>query len=495
MAEFFSVIQDFGLLFWSLLTLLAHFAIQIFLSIRVIMNRQAVGTTLAWIILIFAIPVLGPFLYLLIGELRLGRNRVQRITRMAPAISLRLNRLDPLGQQIDWSQLGSSCEQLSRAGRSTLQVPALPGNHLELISNWQTIFDRLVADIDAAQINCDFQFYIWSSGGRSDDVIAAIERACARGVSCRVLVDSLGSRRFLRSADCQRLRNAGAQVLDALPGGLWRLPFIRFDLRMHRKIVLIDDQIAWTGSLNLVDPRYFKKEAGVGQWIDAMVRVRGPAVEALAITFQTDWYIESESKELSLPDLTGDQRIVSTGQSVVQVLPSGPAFSVEAIEQILIMAIYSARRELVITSPYFVPSEALFMALVSAARRGVNVIVVLPAKVDSILVRYASRAFKGYLLDAGVKIALFEGGLLHTKSVTVDGNSSLFGSLNMDPRSLRLNFEITLVVHDSGFTGRLRELQESYLAQSTWMDAAVWHRRGTMARFVENTAQLFGPLL
>jgi cardiolipin synthase len=495
MAELFSVLHEFGLLFWGLFTLLAHFAVQVFLSIRVIMNRQAVGTTLAWIILVFAIPVFGPILYLLIGELRLGRNRVKRITALKSTISKRLNALDPIGQQIDWTPLGAACEQLSRAGRNTLQVPALPGNHLELVSDWQVIFDRMVADIDAAKISCDFQFYIWSPGGRSDDVIAAIERACARGVACRVMVDSLGSRTFLRSADCQRLRDAGARVLDAMPGSLWRLPLVRFDLRMHRKIVLIDDQIGWTGSLNLVDPRYFKKDAGFGQWVDAMVRVQGPAIEALAITFQTDWYIESESVEQLLPDLTGDQKNVHVGHSVVQVLPSGPAFSVEAIEQILIMAIYSARQELVITSPYFVPSEALYMALASAAQRGVRVIVILPAKVDSILVRYASRAFKGYLLDAGVKIALFEGGLLHTKSVTIDGISSLFGSLNMDPRSLRLNFEITLVVHDEKFTRQLRELQQSYLNQSTWMDAEVWHRRGSMAKFVENTAQLLGPLL
>ncbi len=495
MAERLSILHEFGALFWGTASVLLHIGIQIFLSVRVIMSRYGVGATLAWVMVILGLPILGPLLYLLIGELRLGVARARRIERLSGSITERLHALDPLGKEIDWSRFDVMCEQLSQAGRTTLHVPPLPGNELELLGSWQDIFDRLIADIDSATINCDLQFYIWNPGGRSDDVIAAVERACSRGVDCRILVDSLGSRRFLRSPDAQRLRAAGARIREALPGRLWRLPLVRFDLRMHRKIVMIDDQVAWTGSLNLVDPRYFKQNAGVGQWVDAMVRVRGPAVEALAITFQSDWHIEGFSESGDLPDLTGDQVNEQTGSSIVQVLPSGPAFSVEAIEQLLITAIYSAQVELVITSPYFVPSEALFMALASAAQRGVRTIVILPAKVDSILVRYASRAFKGQLLAAGVQIALFDGGLLHTKSVTIDGRTSLFGSLNMDPRSLRLNFEITLLVHDVAFTRQLRQLQESYLVQSEWMNEQVWQQRSGFIRFIENTAQLFGPLL
>jgi cardiolipin synthase A/B len=495
MAELVCILQGFEAWFWGVSSILAHLTLQIVLCVRVIMSRTGVGATLAWVMVIIGLPLLGPLFYLLIGELRLGAARVQRIEKLAGDVAARLHALEPIGRQIDWSQYGYSSEQLSRAGLNTLHGPALPGNHLELISDWQAIFDRIVADIDQAKINCDLQFYIWNSGGRSEEVVDALIRACQRGVTCRLLVDALGSRPFLKGAEFRRLRAAGAQIVEALPGRIWRLPLVRFDLRMHRKIVLIDDRIGFTGSLNLVDPRYFKQNAGVGQWVDAMVRVQGPAVEALAITFQTDWHIESKAPGPLLPDLTGNQPIVSKGNSVVQVLPSGPAFSVEAIEQILITAIYSAHRELVITSPYFVPSEALFMALASAAQRGVRVIVILPAKVDSLLVRYASRAFKGYLLDSGVEIALFDGGLLHTKSVTIDGRSSLFGSLNMDPRSLRLNFEITLIVHDAEFTSELRALQESYLVQSQSMDADAWRRRSSYTRFLENTAQLFGPLL
>ncbi len=495
MKNFWAELQGAEPFLWTLFILITHTMIQVIVAMRVVMSRRGVGETLSWVMLVFVLPVFGPLLYLLIGELRLGRHRAARVRNLLEPVGMRLSRLDRPRLRVNWDALTADSEPLALAGKNMLSVPALPGNHLQLFGKWETIFDHLISDIDSAIVNVDIEFYIWYSGGRSDDVISALERAAARGVACRVLLDALGSQKFLRGTDAARLRRAGVQVQAALPGGLWRLLFVRFDLRLHRKIVLIDDQIGWTGSLNLVDPRYFKQSSGVGQWIDAMVRVSGPAVEALAITFQTDWHIETSSNDASLPDLTGDQKISKPGSSIVQVLPSGPAHQVEAIEQILITAIYSARKELVITSPYFVPSEPLQMALTSAAQRGVKVIVIVPAKVDSILVRYASRAFKGRLLDWGIRIAQFQGGLLHTKSVTIDRETSLFGSLNMDPRSFRLNFEITLAIFDPVFTSQLRDLQQSYIDQSEMMDLESWRKRPFHSRLIENTARLLGPLL
>jgi cardiolipin synthase len=177
------------------------------------------------------------------------------------------------------------------------------------------------------------------------------------------------------------------------------------------------------------------------------------------------------------------------------VLPSGPAAHVEAIEQVVLTAVYAASRELVLTTPYFVPSESLLTALLSAAARGVEVTLIVPAKVDSRLVHYASRAHQTDLLAAGVRVALFGGGLLHTKSITVDGQISVFGSLNLDPRSLRLDFEITLAVYDEEFTTALRRLQQSYLDRSTLLDLAACRSRSAAERFAEDAARLVGPLL
>ena len=281
-----------------------------------------------------------------------------------------------------------------------------------------------------------------------------------------------------------------------MPVSLFRMLFVRFDLRLHRKIVVIDGEVAYTGSMNLVDPRFFKRDAGVGQWVDAMARLRGPAVEALAITFLEDWELET-GEGVDRLVATGDAHpLPDAGTAVIQVVPSGPVAREESIQAVLLMAIYAARRELVLTTPYFVPEESLLTALASAAMRGVKVTLVVPGRVDSRLARLASQPHKGELLESGVRIVEFGAGLLHTKSVTVDGELSLFGSLNLDPRSLVLNFEITLCgvrprVHRRACA---RSSNPTSTAPSP-MDLAAWRARPPLRRFAENAARLLSPLL
>jgi cardiolipin synthase len=482
---------------WQWLTIsgvLIHIAIQLGIGVRVVMRKRPTGETLAWIMIVFTLPVIGFMMYLFIGELRLGRRRARRFIELTQPIKRWLATI-PERAEADWSQLDEVYEPLANLCERTVGVPALVGNQIELISQWQEVFNRLLADINAASSTCHLEFYIWNNGGEADRVADALIRAVARGVSCRVLIDDLGSDRFLRSDTAARMRAAGVEVVGALPGGLLRLPFVRFDLRLHRKIVVIDGRIAYTGSLNLVDPRYFKRDAGVGQWIDAMVRIEGPAVEALQITFLADWYVETEDSIEELQQ-SGDARPQPRrGDCALQVLPSGPGLAGNAVEHVLLQAVYAARTELVLTTPYFLPSEALSMALVAAARRGVKVILVIPKRVDSALVRYASGTFITELLQAGVRIAHFQGGLLHTKSVSVDGLYSLFGSVNLDPRSLRLNFEILLAIYDSALTEQLRALQQQYLDDSQLLDLAAHLARPWPQQALENFARLLGPLL
>jgi cardiolipin synthase A/B len=490
------MLEDLGNIhFTTYFFILLHVAIQLLLAFRVLMQRRPVGETLAWMLVIMVFPFLiGVIIYLLLGELRLGQRRARRFENLYAPIRDWLRQLEERFAD-DPLRLSGKAEQVSQLGQQTFGLPTLPGNDIELIDNWQSVFRRLEVDIDAAKRSCHLEFYIWQVGGEVDRVMAALLRARERGIMCRILVDAMGSRRFLKSDAAQQLRDAGVHIQDALTGGILRMPFVRFDLRLHRKIVVIDGRIAYTGSLNMVDPRYFKKDSGVGQWVDAMVRIEGPAVEPLAITFLADWYIESNS-ELSELQQSGDaQPLPKIGEAAAQALPSGPAYLHGAIEQILIMAVYAAREELVLTTPYFVPSEILLLALASAAQRGVKVVLVVPAKVDSRLVRHASQASKGDLLKAGVRIANFNGGLLHTKSVTVDGEISLFGSVNLDPRSMRLNFEISLAIYNREFTKELRALQQSYIDQSQLMDLVTWQRRRLGTRVAENVARLCSPLL
>ena len=378
---------------------------------------------------------------------------------------------------------------------TTIGIPVRAGNRVEFLISSEQGLVRLIKDIDEARQTCHLEFYIWAEGGLANEVGEAVLRAAKRGVICRILLDDVGSREFLRSDWAERFREGGVVMQSALLARIWRLPFVRFDLRLHRKIAVIDGSIAYTGSMNLVDSRFFKQSAGVGKWIDAVVRLEGPAVQPMAITFLGDWAQESKESLEQLRETGGvcDNRPVD--QALVQVIPSGPAQAWATIERIVIATIYSAKKRLILTTPYFVPDEAMMAALITAAQRGVDVTLILPERVDSRLAWWASRANQGDLVASGVKVLLFDGGLLHTKSIAVDGEYSLFGSLNLDPRSLHLNFEITLAIYDAAFTAELEKLQAEYAAESHVLNLAEWQARGRIRAFIENAARLLGPLL
>ncbi len=281
----------------------------------------------------------------------------------------------------------------------------------------------------------------------------------------------------------------------ALPVSLLTAFFSRNDLRLHRKIVVVDGRFAWTGSMNLVDPRYFKKSADVGPWVDAMVRLEGAAVAPLAMTMLGDWMLESPE---SIEDLIASSSLKLTepkGDEDVQVVPSGPGESDDGLLQMLLAVINSAREELVLTTPYFVPDDSMVRALRGAAARGVRIDVILPERVDSLLTRYASRSYYDDLLDLGVRIQLYQKGLLHTKSITADRRISMFGTVNFDMRSLWLNYEVALFVYGHAFAEQLYTLQQSYIQDCRLLDPKAWSRRPVYGRFLENSLRLVSPVL
>ncbi len=466
--------------------LVAHWVIVIGLSLRVITRRSPVGVSVAWIAVMFSVPFVGVALYLLFGESRLGRRRVART-----AVSLEAVRRWQVGLRQPDAETATA--PLDRLAERVLGFPALTGNDIALLDNFHAIFDAIVADIDRAREKCHLSFYIWHEGGRTIDVVNALLRAARRGVQCRALADAMGSKRFLAGDLARQLRKGGVEFRAILTTGPVRAFFSRADLRNHRKIVVIDDRVAYTGSQNLVDPRFFMQQSDAGEWVDAMVRLTGPAVVALDGVFELDWSVESGSA-FEPPAVSAAASAPLPGLAV-QVVPSGPDLGPAAIQRLLLTAIYAARRELVMTTPYFVPDDSMLTALISAALRGVDVTLIVPARNNSLLVRHASAANFDDLLSVGIRIALFKGGLLHTKSLAIDGETSIFGSVNLDMRSLWLNSEISLFVYDAGFTDRLQALQNRYLADSDLLDLAAWRRRPRWRRLTEDAFRLLGPLL
>lgn len=474
--------------------LIADWVIRLGLSIRVIVRRLPVGTSLAWLFVLLVTPLFGALAYLLIGELRLGSGRARMAARLAPLYQAWCAELQARSH-VDWDAATLDAEPVAQLVQNSLGLPPQSGNAYTLLGRWDEALDAVIRDIDSARRSCHLAFYIWNAGGKADDVAEALLRAAARGVSCLVLLDDVGSRTFLRGPWPERLRSAGVQVVAALPASLWRLAFTRYDLRLHRKLVVVDGKVAYTGSLNLVDPRHFKQDAGVGQWVDAMVRVQGPVVEPLAILFLSDWAFATGIADERLREVSDVHPVRPAGTAAMQVIPSGPDRDGGRVDQVLLTALYRARRRIVLTSPYFIPHEPLLAALIGAAQRGVMVEVIIPERVDSWLAHHAGRAFLRDLVAAGVRVHLFRGGLLHTKSVLIDDAWSLFGSLNLDPRSLFLNFELTLAVYDRDFSAELDRLQASYLAQSRPLELAECLKQSFPARLIQDTARLLEPLL
>lgn len=480
---------------WIAISVFAvDWVVRIGLGLRVVMRRRPVGVSLSWLGVILFVPFFGALIYLVLGETRIGRMRLERFEHIRPALRAHLQRVREHAA-VDGSALTSSQRALVRHSTNRYGLPLLGGNGLELLPSADDVFNRLIADIRSAQQTVHLQFYIWWAGGRVDEVIDALIAAQQRGVMCLALADAVGSKPFLRSKACRKLRDAGVEVVSTLPIALWRTVFRRQDLRNHRKIAVIDGEIGYTGSMNLADPSLFKREAGFGKWHDAMVRVTGPAAETLGMVFLSDYEIETDQRFGDFEEQGGLHRVPPAGGVVTQLLPSGPGFAREAIRETLMTAIFGAEEELVLTTPYFVPDEPLLEALISAAKRGVEVTLIVPEQIDSVMARLASRSQYADLLRAGVRVLLFRQGLLHTKTLVADQRTAMIGTVNLDMRSLWLNFEVTLAVYDSGFANRLRGLQDAYAAESIELDEIEWLARPFHTRLVENIARLLGPLL
>lgn len=473
----------------------AHWMLVIGLSLRIIHLRRPVGVTLAWFLIMLALPFVGAGLYLMLGENRFS----ERFTKVAAEVHAQYEDFQAgLRERVDQDRvtITDAARSLKRHATRVVGFPAMPDNELQLLGHWRLFFERLIEDVRAAQISVHLEFYILSGGGLVEDLLKELESAAARGVSVRILLDAVGSAPFLKvGANTHRLRRAGIEVGISHPVGFVRALFSRIDLRNHRKNAVIDGSIAYTGSQNLVDPRYFKQESGVGQWVDAMARLRGPVVEAMGAAFAEDWQLATGKGLLDLDPASDITPQPPAGSVDVQVIPSGPAFEPKAMQELLLTALYAARNSVVLTTPYFVPDDSLDMAIQSAALRGVDVTIIVPRRNDSHLVHYASRSHFEDLLSVGVRIAAYDGGLLHTKSIVVDNDFAVFGTVNLDMRSMWLNFELSLFVYDEGFACELRVLQESYLEHCEFYDLNRWRARPISERLIENVVRLVGPLL
>ena len=454
--------------------------------LAVVPFRRSPDAARSWLLLVFFLPVPALVLYLLIGRPTYPKWRHERFAR---ARELLADPIRQLRQSPDCCQpelpenLAMAAFLIEHLG----QFPALGGNRVTLLADYDGVLKRLVADIDGAQSHVHLLSYIFADDVAGQLVIDALLRAAARGIHCCVLIDALGSRNWARGV-FRQLTAGGVDVAIALPQSLLRWRRTRADLRNHRKIFIIDARIAYIGSQNIVaaafSPGVLNREL--------VVEASGPIVLALQAVFVADWFVETDvilSKEQLFPTQDAGKGVVA------QLLPSGPDYPVPGAERLIVALVHGARRRVVLTTPYFIPDESLMQALQTAVLRGVEVKLIVSRIMDNRFVDLAQRSYYDELLKAGVIIHRYRPGLLHAKHISIDAEVCVIGSMNVDIRSFALNAEASLIIYDAEVTAKLRDEQDRNLADSDRLIPAQWARRPFPLKIVENVARLLSPLL
>jgi cardiolipin synthase A/B len=471
----------------------AFFLVHLGVIVRVILRpHRDPASRVAWIVVMIVLPVFGILAYILLGETSIGRRRTRRLREVLATMPDLTNTPGANSPNLQ-PKIPEAYAHLFRLGQSINGFEPVGGNSASLLSDSNATIDSMVADIDASQDHVHLIFYIWLPDNNGLKVVEALKRAAARHVTCRVMADGLGSRIMIESPHWQAMERAGVHVATALPIGnpLLRPLRGRIDLRNHRKILVIDNRITYCGSQNCADPE-FRIKAKFAPWVDAMMRFEGPIARQNQYLFASDWMAQMGG---DLTPLLRESLAADEPGLTAQVIGTGPTVYNSAMPEVFETLSYTARRELVITTPYYVPDEAMQGALCATARRGVATSIIFPARNDSWIVAAASRSYYSDLLAAGVRIYEYKGGLLHTKSLTLDGQLTLIGSANMDRRSFDLNYENNILFYDPTLTSEMRRRQDAYLASSYSITADMVDQWPVTRRFWNNAIAMLGPIL
>ncbi|WP_104179723.1 phospholipase D-like domain-containing protein [Arthrobacter sp. B0490] len=494
---------------------ISHAVLGFVATVYVSANRHP-SAAIAWVLTIIFIPLLGALAFLLVGVGRLPRERREAQRRFNERVMERPQVLAAVDHRDAWPPwLASAVALNARLGA----LPMTAGNRGLLLGDYDDALQRMVQRIDAARSTVHVEFYILVLDDATAPLFAALTRATARGVVVRVLFDHAASFLLPRRRPTQAALTAmGAQWHPMLPLRPLRRQWQRPDMRNHRKLLIVDDDAAFTGSQNLIDATYLKKRnlARGLRWKELMVVLEGPAVAELSAVFASDWYSETGEALVPAPAgsradagvrrgasraaatgglLLGAERRLPGATADVQIVPSGPTFENANNLKLYVHMIQNATRRVTITSPYFVPEESLMLAIVTAAARGVRVDLFVSAIGDQPLVHHAQRSYYEALLRAGVSVWLYRAPhVLHSKHFSIDDDVAVIGSSNMDIRSFALNMEVSVLIRDPALVAELDAVEDGYRRNSDPLLLDDWLRRPTGSKVVDNLARLTSSL-
>jgi cardiolipin synthase len=461
-------------------------------ALHALLWKRDPRAALGWIMACLILPGLGPMLYWLLGVNRL-RTRGQKMRRVWPELAEGLGAIGAPEDRAGVQDVPRELVQLARVGDAVTKQPLMRGNEISLLHNGEQAYPAMIQAIREARSTVHLCSYIFAPDDVGRQFIAALADATERGLSVRVLIDGIGEKYSWPRASGV-LEAAGVRVARFLPPHLFR-PNLHFNLRNHRKLLLLDGTRGFTGGMNIGE-RYLAADTGnPRRTIDLHFAVQGPVIAQMEETFAEDWAFATDEPPATCELAAPSPRDEGDDGALCRGITDGPNEDLDKLAWILMGAISAANRRLLIMTPYFVPDRTIIRALIGASLRGVQVQIVLPGKNNLPYVHWASRAMLWELLQQGVRVYYQPAPFVHSKLLVVDDDYAMIGSANIDARSLRLNFEFNVEVYDRAFVTELTRHFEASRDASTETSLALLDARPLHERVRDGLARLAAPYL
>ncbi|WP_029145287.1 cardiolipin synthase [Microbacterium luticocti] len=464
-------------------------------ALIVIPRGRKPTAAMAWLLLILLLPLVGLILFLLIGSSRLPRRRRDEQARIDDVLRKRMG----AAAASDTAAWPRWLQRVVAQNRALTALPPVDGNAALLLSDYQKSIDAMAEEIARAERYVHVEFYIVAWDDTTRGFFAAMEAAVARGVTVRLLADYISSRNIPDAdktfAELDRIGVAWSWMLPVQP---FKGTYQRPDLGNHRKLVVVDGRVAFMGSQNLI-ARHYNSPKNIKrglQWQELVTRIEGPAVAQIDAVFLTDWRIETGEDLTAESAKAAPVEVRDAAASLsCQLVPSGPGYTTENNRRLFLSLIHGATERVIITSPYFVPDEAMVYAITTACERSLDVQLFVSELGDQGLVYHAQRSYYETLLQAGVRIFLYPAPyILHAKHFSIDDNLAVIGSSNMDIRSFSLNMEISLMVRGAAFVNAMRAVEDGYRDAGRELTLEEWRREPRRATFLDGLARLTSAL-
>jgi len=458
----------------------------------IFLERKNASSTWAWLMVLFFIPVVGFFLYLIFGRRLSGQKIFTWDTKsklgVRAAVHKQLKSLENDTFSLRQKSL-MKYKDLYYLHLRHNDAIFTQNNEVQLFTDGKDKFTSLINDLKSAKDHIHLLYYIIRDDALGKEISDILIQKAKAGVEVRVLYDDLGSRRLSRRY-IRRLKESGAQVEGFFPPLIPKIN-LKINFRNHRKLAIIDGKVGYIGGFNIGD-EYLGKSKKFGYWRDTHLRVYGEAVANMQTRFILDW------NQASRNDILYDERyydVQPSGDVGIQIVSSGPDSDWEQIKYGYIKMVLSAKEYIYVQTPYFIPDESLMDALRIAALSGVKVKIMIPNKPDHPFVYWATLSYIGELLEAGAEVYIYQNGFLHAKTIVIDGKVSSVGTANIDVRSFRLNFEVNAFLYDKNFAERLVKAFQEDIKVSSQMTEKLYKERSVIVKFKESISRLLSPIL